>query len=728
MGVKKTSPWLDSVPDEKRFPVLEGKIKADVAVVGAGIAGVMTAWRLAQKGVEVVLLEKGHVAGGDTGFTTAFITRVPDTSSAKLLERYGSNFLKQVFQANTQAQQYLIKTITEEGIDCGFKGCRAFECAYSADEHLRAEWKAIGSADSRARFISGEEVRQLSGAKALEEAIVFEGEGRFDVRQFIFSLLKRPTAQAIKVFEESEVTEVTVGRRMVLKTKNGEVSAGKVIIAAGLPIRAFSELHRLFTPAVTFALAARYPKGAPFGDNTFFDTDEPYQYYRLLGDQIVVLGGADRLAGQSVEAGAPAPHQKLRTFLNKKFPGDFEVTNEWSGSMFYSEDGLPYLSEHPHYQGKVFIASGFGGNGMVQGTLAGLVLADLVAGTANQFTAVYSFSRTKAEIPKPERKPKDYWPVIRRILQAVLPIVFLVSFLLPGYVFFSLRGGLSFLEGANFKFGNLLLFPLAGLYAFFFVWAQVMLGSSMNPLRKVFQWVEKFHRAEGVFALLFALTHPTMLLIGVGPALYFSYKFVSPEMILFVWLGQFQLIAILVTVATALLMRTKWLRKHWHKIHYLNYAVFVSAWIHSWFLGSDVQTTGLKYLWYFFGVTFLLSAGGKLYRVIRPPKKKPRLGVKTFEKVATVDQVKEGQPFCADVRGKKVALFKMGENYFAIDNVCDHAGGPLCEGRLEGEVIECPWHGSKFNVTTGEVVGPPARNPQEKFEVRVTDKDIEVKV
>ena len=67
MAVKTISPWLDSVSDEKRYESLTGWVTADVAVIGAGIVGLMTAWNLAAKGRSVVLLEKNHVATGDTG-------------------------------------------------------------------------------------------------------------------------------------------------------------------------------------------------------------------------------------------------------------------------------------------------------------------------------------------------------------------------------------------------------------------------------------------------------------------------------------------------------------------------------------------------------------------------------------------------------------------------------------------------------------------------------------
>jgi nitrite reductase/ring-hydroxylating ferredoxin subunit len=94
-------------------------------------------------------------------------------------------------------------------------------------------------------------------------------------------------------------------------------------------------------------------------------------------------------------------------------------------------------------------------------------------------------------------------------------------------------------------------------------------------------------------------------------------------------------------------------------------------------------------------------------------------------KVAKKSDVVEGKPFCAVAEGKKIAIFNVGGKYYAFDNSCTHRGGPLCKGKLSGDVVECPWHGSKFNVKTGEVVGGPAQKPLKQYKVKVVGEDIE---
>jgi nitrite reductase/ring-hydroxylating ferredoxin subunit len=95
-------------------------------------------------------------------------------------------------------------------------------------------------------------------------------------------------------------------------------------------------------------------------------------------------------------------------------------------------------------------------------------------------------------------------------------------------------------------------------------------------------------------------------------------------------------------------------------------------------------------------------------------------------KVAKKKDVAEGVPFCAVFEKKSIALFNVGGTYYAIDNTCTHMGGPLCQGALRGDVVQCPWHGSKFDVKSGKIVRGPAEKPVKQYKVQVDGEDIQV--
>jgi len=99
-----------------------------------------------------------------------------------------------------------------------------------------------------------------------------------------------------------------------------------------------------------------------------------------------------------------------------------------------------------------------------------------------------------------------------------------------------------------------------------------------------------------------------------------------------------------------------------------------------------------------------------------------------FIKIATVDEIAPGQAKLVEVNGNEIALFNVGGQFHAIDNNCTHVGGPLCEGEISGFEVTCPWHGATFDVTTGRVLGPPAVEAVNHYNLRIADGRIEIEV
>jgi len=106
----------------------------------------------------------------------------------------------------------------------------------------------------------------------------------------------------------------------------------------------------------------------------------------------------------------------------------------------------------------------------------------------------------------------------------------------------------------------------------------------------------------------------------------------------------------------------------------------------------------------------------------------PEIAMPTFVKVATRTELDEQSPKCVEVGGKRIALFSVGGEIYAIDDVCTHQGGPLSEGLVENDEVECPWHGARFKITTGAACCAPAEENVATYNVRVSGDDIEVEV
>lgn len=204
---------------------------------------------------------------------------------------------------------------------------------------------------------------------------------------------------------------------------------------------------------------------------------------------------------------------------------------------------------------------------------------------------------------------------MKQALKWALVASYLALLILPGYVFFSIRGGLVFLTGTDLRSALVLLFPLFGLYAFTFVSLQVLIGSNMLRLRPVFPKIMIFHRFHGLLALTFACLHPLMILAAFGIVNSWHLRFVSPRLRIWVLVALLAISLLLLTVTTAV---AAWkfgkFTGVWRKIHLLNYLVYALVWLHSWFIGSDIQATNLRYIWMLYALAVAASLTARIIR------------------------------------------------------------------------------------------------------------------
>ena len=159
-------------------------------------------------------------------------------------------------------------------------------------------------------------------------------------------------------------------------------------------------------------------------------------------------------------------------------------------------------------------------------------------------------------------------------LKYLIPIIFSLVLIIPGYTYFVVSQAGQTLFGpdvaADQRFYT--LFRLFGLYAFVFIWGQVILGPFMVPLGKMYgkNWFY-FHRMQGIFALLLAMIHPSILyvayIIRTGHFAWLKPVTDYTDLAIWAWLGVAACIIIIATVASALLMKNPWMRTKWHWIH-----------------------------------------------------------------------------------------------------------------------------------------------------------------
>jgi Rieske Fe-S protein len=199
----------------------------------------------------------------------------------------------------------------------------------------------------------------------------------------------------VTIFEHSDATEFTdepVGvtanghrlrcKDVVIATHNPRVGLDSV---AGATL--FQTKLALYT---SYAVAGRVPRET-VPDALFWDTADPYRYMRLdrqRGHDLIILGGEDHKTGQVADT--DACYGRLEEALLEMLP-DISLTHRWSGQVIETPDGLPYIGRTTDHQ---YVATGFAGNGMTFGTLAGMIISDGIMGRGNPWTELFDANRT----------------------------------------------------------------------------------------------------------------------------------------------------------------------------------------------------------------------------------------------------------------------------------------------------------------------------------------------
>lgn len=407
--MRSTSLWFHTVDIAKR-PPLANDARADVCVVGAGLAGLTTAYLLARDGRQVVLLDDGTPGSGQTGVTTAHLSSVIDDRYEEMIRLHGVHGARLAYQSHRAAIDRIEAICDLEGIECDFARVSGYLfLGHGQDEKdLGREFDAAQQA--------GVEVERLSRMPA--DAISAGGPCLHFPRQAQFHPLKymRGLAAAFeraggRRHDGTHVVSVEGGDNTRARTSDGRtVSAGAIVVATNVPINDRFAIHTKQAPYHTYVIGARLPAGS-VAAALYWDTHDPYHYVRLQrvanrqlgGDNdepvdIAIVGGEDHKAAQADDAGER--FGRLEAWTREHLPAAGEVEFRWSGQVMETQDGLAFIGRNPMDNDNVYVATGDSGMGMTHGTIAGILISDLIAGRANPWTDLYDPSRIRTGAAK----------------------------------------------------------------------------------------------------------------------------------------------------------------------------------------------------------------------------------------------------------------------------------------------------------------------------------------
>jgi len=393
-----TSIWMATANTPSQSPLKES-IRTDICIIGAGIAGLTTAFLLGREGRSVVVLDDGAIGGGMTGRTTAHLSNAYDDRYLEIERLHGAEGARLTAESHTAAIDKIAEIVSREKIDCEFQWVDGFLFGAKPDdvELLDDELAAA----HRAGLTAVEKVaRAPIDSFNTGVALRFPRQAQFHPLEYLDGLTRAITRDGGKIFGHTHATKIEGGiegeTEARIETSHGPVVTGEVVVVAtNTPINDLVAIHTKQAPYVTYVIGVRVPKSS-VTRALYWDTGNPYHYVRLQSENnydVLIVGGEDHKTGQADDGNER--FARLEGWTRERFPQMSEVEYRWSGQVMEPVDGLAFIGRNPLDAGNVYIATGDSGQGMTHGTIAGMLLTDLIQGRKNEWEDLYSPSRIR---------------------------------------------------------------------------------------------------------------------------------------------------------------------------------------------------------------------------------------------------------------------------------------------------------------------------------------------
>ena len=389
--------WISGFEMEK-FSPLRKDIVVDVCIVGAGIAGLSTAYMLARAGRKVAVLDDGTVGGGTTTVTTAHLANALDDRYYEVERIHGQEGIRLAANSHSVAIDRIEQIIGDENIDCDFQRLDGylFLGQGQKEELLQRELAAAERA--------GLSVERLARAPLASfntgPCIRFPRQGQFHPLKYLAGLAEAITRHGGQIFTNTHVDRIQGGDESQILAGKHRVQCDEIVVATNSPINDLVAIHTKQAAYMTYVIGARVLANS-IPKALYWDMEDPYHYVRLCAApkqngaappyDVLIVGGEDHKTGQADDT--QLRHARLETWARERFPMIQEVEFVWGGQVLETLDGLAFIGRNPLDADNVYVVTGDSGMGMTHGTIAGILLTDLIHGRPNPWADLYDPSR-----------------------------------------------------------------------------------------------------------------------------------------------------------------------------------------------------------------------------------------------------------------------------------------------------------------------------------------------
>jgi glycine/D-amino acid oxidase-like deaminating enzyme/nitrite reductase/ring-hydroxylating ferredoxin subunit len=386
---------------------LREDLRADICVVGAGIAGLTTAYLLADAGLSVAVIDGGPLAGGETARTTAHLTHAIDDRYYAIERLHGERGARLAAESHTAAIDRIEAIANAEGIACDFERVDGFLFAPpdGSQEELERELEAARRAGlTHVTRVERAPFPHFDTGPCLR----FPRQAQFHPLRYLAGLARAIERRGGRLFTGTHASSIEGGKNGSpgrVATQAGPVlTARAIVVATNTPVQDVVTIHTKQAAYRTYVIGAHVPRGSvPFA--LYWDTLDPYHYVRLAhangsNADLLLVGGEDHKVGQAEDETDRL--SRLEAWARERVPNIQGVAYRWSGQVMEPHDGVAFIGRNPSGPENVYIATGDSGMGMTHGTIAGILLTDLIRGIANHWSELYDPSR------KPVRAIKEF--------------------------------------------------------------------------------------------------------------------------------------------------------------------------------------------------------------------------------------------------------------------------------------------------------------------------------
>jgi glycine/D-amino acid oxidase-like deaminating enzyme/nitrite reductase/ring-hydroxylating ferredoxin subunit len=370
---------------------LQENLHVDVCVIGGGIAGLSTAYHLVKAGKSVAVLDDGPLASGMTRMTTGHLTSMLDDRYFELEKLHGEEAIRVAADSHGAAIERIDEIVRAEAIDCDFSRLDGYLFLAEGDKPatLDRELDAAHRAGLKdVKLLARAPFEWDTGA-----CLQVPRQGQFHPLKYLMGLSKAIQREGGRLFCHSHADHVEGGVPGLVHVGDHVVTGDAIVVATNVPVNNLLAIHTKQAPYMTYVIGARVPRGS-VPKVLAWDTGDPYHYIRIqpMGEaDLLIVGGEDHKSGQAHDS--PQRYRRLEAWARSRFPMMRELEFMWGGQVMEPLDYLAFIGRNPMDHENIFVATGDSGMGLTHGTIAGMLLCDLIVGRRNPWEKLYSPSR-----------------------------------------------------------------------------------------------------------------------------------------------------------------------------------------------------------------------------------------------------------------------------------------------------------------------------------------------